>query len=95
MKFALVLTTALATTVASMATSLDHTSQSLEVRAGKRKHHHAHGVRADFRKACVCGPDQCPTFLNQKSLCECKAAHQEACYIKSSRGCPKPSTKAC
>ncbi|KAK4456563.1 hypothetical protein QBC42DRAFT_301911 [Cladorrhinum samala] len=95
MKFSLVLTTALSTAVASMATRFD-ISPGLEIRAGTgNKHHHAQCLKVDFRKACVCREDHCPTFLNEKALCECKAAHQEACYFQSERGCPKPSFKAC
>ena len=44
----------------------------LEVRAKKPKYKHRHdidGVRPNFRKACVCAPDNCPSFLDKKSVC--------------------------
>ncbi|KAK3987296.1 hypothetical protein QBC44DRAFT_372286 [Cladorrhinum sp. PSN332] len=94
MKFAFVLITALTTAATSVATTFD-ISPGLEIRATGDKHHHAHGVKADFRKACACGQDRCPTFLNKKALCECKAAHYEGCYYQSERGCPKPTFKSC
>ncbi|KAA8629272.1 hypothetical protein SMACR_08773 [Sordaria macrospora] len=62
---------------------------------GKGKHTHAHGVRPDFRKPCKSLPSTCPSFLNKKAMCECKAAATVAAYLESERGCPKPSQKAC
>ncbi|KAK4200753.1 hypothetical protein QBC40DRAFT_224877 [Triangularia verruculosa] len=65
----------------------------LEMRAPRGKHNKHEHPRHDFRRACVCEPDRCPSFLNPKMLCECKASHLDACYLKSQRGCPKPSAK--
>ncbi|KAK4191036.1 hypothetical protein QBC35DRAFT_471111 [Podospora australis] len=70
-----------------------HSELELRAPRGKGKHHHAHGVLADFRKPCVCEADRCPTFLNKKALCVCQAAHIQGCYLKSQNGCPKPSAK--
>ncbi|KAK1775055.1 hypothetical protein QBC45DRAFT_423384 [Copromyces sp. CBS 386.78] len=69
----------------------------LEIRAGKGKgkHTHAHGVRPDFRKPCKNLPSNCPSFLNKKAMCQCKAAATVAAYLESERGCPKPSQNAC
>ncbi|KAK4676640.1 Putative protein of unknown function [Podospora comata] len=99
MKLSLV---AVAVAAAFSSTVLAHSSSPadvnmLEMRAakGKGKHNKHEHPKHDFRLACVCEPDRCPTFLQGKSLCECKAAHLEGCYLKSQRGCPKPSAKKC
>ncbi|KAK4173725.1 hypothetical protein QBC36DRAFT_335186 [Triangularia setosa] len=89
-----------AVAAAFSSTVLAHSSSPadlLEMRAakGKGKHNHHEHPKHDFRLSCICEPDQCPTFLTSKALCECKAAHLEGCYLKSQRGCPKPSAKKC
>ncbi|KAK0615097.1 hypothetical protein B0T17DRAFT_497999 [Bombardia bombarda] len=63
---------------------------NLKIRAKPPHHNHVHGIVPDFRQPCVCPTANCPSFLNQKALCGCKAAAAQACYNKSQRGCPAP-----
>ncbi|QIX00490.1 hypothetical protein AMS68_006007 [Peltaster fructicola] len=58
-------------------------------------HHIGHEHVTDFRQPCDCPPAECHPELNAKSLCECQAAAQLACYKKSLGGCPEPVPAVC
>lgn len=56
----------------AIAPSIDHNEPyGLEMRAGHpRRHRHDHDVQPDFRQPCICGPDNCPLFLNKRAVSE-------------------------
>ncbi|KAK3384074.1 hypothetical protein B0T24DRAFT_72695 [Lasiosphaeria ovina] len=68
-------------------------SVTLEPRGTRHKFHHSRDTRPDFRRQCLCPTDNCPTFLSNKALCECRGAALQACFLLSQRGCPVPSAK--
>ncbi|KAK4208334.1 hypothetical protein QBC37DRAFT_432128 [Rhypophila decipiens] len=96
MKGSLIAIILLAVSMKAESSGIDNLGLEVQARASHRgRERHDHDVRPDFRQPCICARDTCPSFLNKKAMCECKGAAAQACYLKSERGCPAPSRRAC